>query len=100
MSWFYTDPYLIDNCAVTMCTPSITFAVLDITVETLPDLEALDCLTINYSLGNFSVVSIKPQRPHRKKKQYTRHASVGLLEGLRIEDLVLDRNPIKTLICK
>jgi len=51
---------LVDNCAVALFRPNVMLAVLDIIVENVPELMALD-LSDNklYALDNLSLLSVK-----------------------------------------
>jgi nuclear RNA export factor len=60
LSQFQTDPDLSDNYGVTLFRPSMILAVLDIIVENVPELTALDLFDNKlYALDNLSVLSVK-----------------------------------------
>ncbi|XP_021921286.1 nuclear RNA export factor 1-like [Zootermopsis nevadensis] len=98
LSRFHTDPDLMDSYAVALFRPAMMLAVLDIVVENAPDLAALD-LSDNklYSLDNLSVLSTK--LPSLRVLYIGRNRirdihQLDCLEGLRLEDLMLDGNPL------
>jgi nuclear RNA export factor len=98
LSRFHTDPDLTGNYAVALFRPSMMLAVLNIIVENARDLAALH-LSDNklYSLGNFTELSIKLPKLkalHIGRNKIQDMNQLDCLEGLLLEDLVLDGNPL------
>jgi nuclear RNA export factor len=97
LTTFYKDADLTD-IAVALFSPSLMLVVLEIIEENFPDLEVLD-LTDNklYSLDSLSELSVKlPQlrilNIGRNRLQYMHE--LDSIEALRLEQLVLLRNPL------
>jgi hypothetical protein len=60
LSRFRTHPHLVDSCVVPLFRPSVLLAVLDIIVESIPALTALDLSDKNtYSFGSLTVLPLK-----------------------------------------
>ncbi|XP_069679720.1 nuclear RNA export factor 1 [Periplaneta americana] len=98
LSRFHTDQDLVDNYAVALFRPNMMIAVLNIIVDNIPELAALD-LSNNklYSVENLSVLSHKiPNLKvlHIGKNRIRNMHQLDCLEGLRLEELVLDGNPL------
>ncbi|PNF34519.1 hypothetical protein B7P43_G10726 [Cryptotermes secundus] len=98
LSRFHTDPDLVDNYAVALFRPNMMLAVLDIIVENVPELTALD-LSDNklYALDSLSVLPVKV--PNLKVLHIGRNRirdmnQLNCLESLRLEDIVLRGNPL------
>ncbi|PNF23518.1 hypothetical protein B7P43_G05619 [Cryptotermes secundus] len=98
LSRFHTDPDLVDNYAVALLRPNVMLAVLDIIVENVPELTALD-LSDNklYALDSLNVLAAKV--PNLKVLHIGRNRirdmnQFSCLESLRVEDIVLRGNPL------
>ncbi|GFG38323.1 hypothetical protein Cfor_01734 [Coptotermes formosanus] len=98
LSRFHADPDLVDNYAVALFRPNMMLAVVDVIVENVPELVALD-LSENklYALDSLSVLSVKLPNLrvlHIGKNRIRDMHQLDRLEGLCLEDLVLDGNPL------
>jgi hypothetical protein len=97
LSRLHTAPYLVENCAVPLFLPSIMTIVLDITMENVPYLRVLDLSNNNLSaLDSLIVLALRfPKlRILHIGRNLTRHMDqLDCLEGLLLEELVLQGNP-------
>ncbi|PSN57824.1 Nuclear RNA export factor 1 [Blattella germanica] len=98
LSKFHMDPDLVDTCSVALFRPNLLIAVIDIIAENVPELVGLD-LSNNklYVLGHLSTLNIKLpnlRALHIGKNRLRDIHCLDCLEDLKIEELVLDGNPL------
>jgi hypothetical protein len=97
LSRLHTSPDLMENCPVPLFSPSIMTMVLDMTMENVPDLRALDLSNNNLSAPD-SLILLALRFPKLRilhiGRYLTRHMDeLDCLGGLHLEELVLQGNP-------